>query len=902
MATDYSKYNIETIKAAGLFPEPMQENAKTLIAFIEKYYEYLNAFGLPSYEIENITSEKDIDRASYEYLDQIQSLIAKNVPNSVALDKVTLYKIIFKYYHSRGSEDSIYSFFKIFFNEAVSVFYPKDFLFDLSAGVGEWAEFNPLTLETVTTNPNKKYMRVRSGAAIAPEDPTRQGYSPNAPLLHHIREQLWTFDGLPLDDPEDVGQSYNIPHIVRTNIAPTGQPSIYRWRFKYQDLTSISSNYTKWPDEATWPYLVRDIEYTEPDIESRSARYLGAPNTTSSTQFYVYLVGGAQSPVNPYSTGGEYSGVTNQRKPVLLQTVSGWPITASWNDLNIPFGIDKSIEVIVTEKQIPSSFRLLPVTGATNPNTQPLKNLNLGIVAYATNTSNVVTIPYPGVYDVSPTTNWNVKSDVITVQDQSIDKEVDYYNDISVEAEPHFGSDINQLVVSLEDAPNSLLIYRLATLRPKRIWEETKVTDKQWRYIQPKSLLSDRFKLHDSNYWQAYSYEIATGLSSSEWKNAYSKFVHPSGLKLFVSLILEAFNNNNNWSNYIPYNDADNDYSWLTQQRRPSLGSHIPKFQPGWIDVGERILTFILSALRQKFIVIRANEIIIETNPDLNYGGGYKVYVSAPKHDFNVGDRINITNVDNDAIAGYHRIVEAETNSFAFVISERTTSIISGGNVIIYSNNSSAPDGYSSYENLVCEILLDLFAKNSNTRDPIVHKEYQDWIKFLDSTQLGSGWSDRTISEALDPYDRNNAVKFNNVSSYIDVFNTKKTDSPEIFSRFYPWNYSKILNFDDTGYYTGLQDTYDLSYEYDLFEEQELDANYDFSYTPEYVPYDISFTSPVVMENWSQIFYQNDQDYILLENAKFSDPTIDINTFEFTLEDSNYYRIYENGDSKALTK
>ena len=56
------------------------------------------------------------------------------------------------------------------------------------------------------------------------------------------------------------------------------------------------------------------------------------------------------------------------------------------------------------------------------------------------------------------------------------------------------------------------------------------------------------------------------------------------------------------------------------------------------------------------------------------------------------------------------------------------------------------------------------------------------------------------------------------------------------------------------------------------------------------------------MENWSQIFYQNDQDYILLENAKFSDPTIDINTFEFTIEDSNYYRIYENGDSKALTK
>jgi hypothetical protein len=895
------KYNIETIKAAGLFPEQAQENAQNLIAFIEKYYEYLNDIGLPSYEIENITREKDIDRVSYEYLDQIQNLIAKNVPNSVALDKVTLYKIIFKYYHSRGSEDSIYSFFKIFFNEAVRVFYPKDFLFDLSAGIGEWAKFNPLTLETVTTNPNKKYMRVRSGAAIAPDDPNREGYSPNAPLLHHLREHLWTFDGLQLNDPDAPNESYNIPHIVRTNIAPVGSPAVYRWRFKYQDLISISSNYTKWPDEAIWPYLVREIGYIQPDTPTQDVDYLGAPNTTSSSEFYVYLVGGKQSPVNPYSTGGEYSGVINQGKPVLLQTVSGWPITASWNDLNIPFGIDKSIEVIVTEKKIPSSFTLLPVTGGTNPNTQPLKNLNLGIVAYATNTSNIVTIPYPGIYDVSPTTNWNVKSDVITIQDQSVNKEIDYYNDISVEAEPLFGSDINQLVNSLEDAPNSFVIYRLKSLRPKEIWEATTVTDQQWRYIQPKSLLSDRFKLHDSNYWQTYSYEIITGLSSSEWKNAYSKFVHPSGLKLFVSLILEAFNTNNGWSNYIPYNDAENDYSWISQQRRPSLGSHIPKFQPGWIDVGDRLLTFILSALRQKFIIIRANEILVEPNPDPNYGGGYKVYVSAPKHDFNVGDRINITNVDNDAIAGYHRIVEAETNSFAFIINEYTTSIISGGNVVIYSNNSSAPDGYSSYENLICVILLDLFTKNTNTRDQIVHREYQDWIKFLDSTQLGSGWSDKTIAESLKSYDRDNQIKFNNVSCYVDILNTKQTSPPSVFSRFYPWNYSNILNFDDSGYYTGLEDYYDLSYEYNVFEDL-LDANYDYSYTPEYVPYEISFTSPIITEDQDTIVYQEDQDYILLENAKFSDPTIDINTFEFVLENSNRYRIYENGDSKALTK
>jgi len=128
--------NLESVRTQSLFPENIQSGAANIIAFIQEYYDYINTHGLPSSEIGSIITDKDIDAASNDYLDNIRDLIAKNIPNSTSLDKVTLYKIIVKYYNTRGSEDSIIAFFKIFLNETVSIFYPKEYLFTPSSGTG----------------------------------------------------------------------------------------------------------------------------------------------------------------------------------------------------------------------------------------------------------------------------------------------------------------------------------------------------------------------------------------------------------------------------------------------------------------------------------------------------------------------------------------------------------------------------------------------------------------------------------------------------------------------------------------------------------------------------------------------------------------------------------------------
>jgi len=146
--------NLESVRTQSLLPSNIQSSASNLIAFIQKYYEYLNTVGLPSCEIGGILTDKDIDAPSNHYLDNIRELIALNIPNSTALDKVSLYKIIINYYNTRGSEESIAAFFKIFLNEIVSVSYPKDHLFEPSSGKFKRMTYDvePLQLSSAPVN------------------------------------------------------------------------------------------------------------------------------------------------------------------------------------------------------------------------------------------------------------------------------------------------------------------------------------------------------------------------------------------------------------------------------------------------------------------------------------------------------------------------------------------------------------------------------------------------------------------------------------------------------------------------------------------------------------------------------------------------------------------------------
>jgi hypothetical protein len=126
--------NTESAIVNDLIPEQQREDADILIRLLEDYYQHLNSKGLPSYEINRVLKESDIDSASDMFLERIQSEIAKTFPTSLKFNKVSFYKKVVQYYSARGNEDSALVFFKLFFNETAEIFYPKDQLFKLSQG------------------------------------------------------------------------------------------------------------------------------------------------------------------------------------------------------------------------------------------------------------------------------------------------------------------------------------------------------------------------------------------------------------------------------------------------------------------------------------------------------------------------------------------------------------------------------------------------------------------------------------------------------------------------------------------------------------------------------------------------------------------------------------------------
>lgn len=126
----------ELEKVSTLLPHHLREGeaAKRIITFIDEYYKYLNENGLPSYELKSIVSEHDIDRVSAKYIDNFANEIAKTVPNSRVIDRVTLYKYIVSYYKERSTEDTVIAFFRIFLGALAEVYFPSQDLFRVSAG------------------------------------------------------------------------------------------------------------------------------------------------------------------------------------------------------------------------------------------------------------------------------------------------------------------------------------------------------------------------------------------------------------------------------------------------------------------------------------------------------------------------------------------------------------------------------------------------------------------------------------------------------------------------------------------------------------------------------------------------------------------------------------------------
>ena len=131
MAYDTSKKLTHFIE--DQIPDYVQEFYPLFVIFTTKYFEYLeNTSNGVQYTIQNLQLNRDIDTTASSLAIKFLNTYCPNLPDISAVDDSILVKYFRQYFQLKGSEKSFKFFFKAFFNDDITVTYPRDQLFKTS--------------------------------------------------------------------------------------------------------------------------------------------------------------------------------------------------------------------------------------------------------------------------------------------------------------------------------------------------------------------------------------------------------------------------------------------------------------------------------------------------------------------------------------------------------------------------------------------------------------------------------------------------------------------------------------------------------------------------------------------------------------------------------------------------
>ena len=155
---EFKQSNIESSRLYELLPVQLVPTTENLRRLLDEYYQFLNQTDQPSYIIERIVDEHNIDEVvDPKFLQKLTYEVARGVPESPSVQKAFLLKRIIDYYNLRGNIESVKYFFKVFFGDDVTTYYPWNQV--LIPSSGRWVSDTKLriipiqgTLEDLTGN------------------------------------------------------------------------------------------------------------------------------------------------------------------------------------------------------------------------------------------------------------------------------------------------------------------------------------------------------------------------------------------------------------------------------------------------------------------------------------------------------------------------------------------------------------------------------------------------------------------------------------------------------------------------------------------------------------------------------------------------------------------------------
>ena len=143
--------NIESSKIEALIPRQLVADAGGMIEFIKEYYRFMHEEQGPSYVINNILANKDVDTVVDAFISLVEKEIGAGFTTQLSANKTNLYKNIVQFYQAKGSVESFKLLFRLLYDTDIDVSFPKEKI--LVASDGRWIQQNSIFIEVTEGNP-----------------------------------------------------------------------------------------------------------------------------------------------------------------------------------------------------------------------------------------------------------------------------------------------------------------------------------------------------------------------------------------------------------------------------------------------------------------------------------------------------------------------------------------------------------------------------------------------------------------------------------------------------------------------------------------------------------------------------------------------------------------------------
>ena len=137
MSSTLGKYNISSY-IDDLVPDHVESSYPDLVNFLKTYALYLERSNESGFYLNSLDIQRDIDYVEEKLLTELQNEIGIAVPRDFATNPRTFYKHLIEFYRSRGTPESITSFFRVIYDDEVETYFP--FVDLLVPSDGNWTD------------------------------------------------------------------------------------------------------------------------------------------------------------------------------------------------------------------------------------------------------------------------------------------------------------------------------------------------------------------------------------------------------------------------------------------------------------------------------------------------------------------------------------------------------------------------------------------------------------------------------------------------------------------------------------------------------------------------------------------------------------------------------------------